>query len=227
MIPEAGPLLGRLLHPPRGDLGVCPGFDQIRADLLTGLFERTGAARDLDRLGDGAGARAALGRPAWLEIWEPTVTRAADAVSREIGRRLAAAAAVSRIPARRLKAALPTPEDRRVLEARLSAAGIRFETASARLGNSPSEWEEEFRKTVGTLEESWSGLIAVAREELAGWDSRAMELRQWRRPWTPLVIAGAGALTLATLAGLVLGGYLPTPAWFRPVAEWFWSLGWP
>ena len=227
MIPEAGPLLGRLLHPPRGDLGICPGLDQIRADLLTGLFDRTGAARDLDLVGDHAGARAALGRPAWLEIWEPAVQRAGEAVSLEIGRRLSAAAAVSRIPARRLKAALPGEEERRVLEARLSAAGIRFEAASARLAGAAGEWEEEFRKTVGALEESWSSLIAVAREELAGWDSRATELRQWRRPWTPLVIAGAGALTLATLAGLVLGGYLPTPAWFRPVAEWIWSLGWP
>lgn len=227
VIPEAGPLLGQLLHPPRSETGVCPGLDQIRADLLTALFDRTGAARDLDAVGDAAGARAALGRPSWLEVWEPAVARAAEVVGAEIVRRLAAAAAVSRIPKRRLREAMPDAEDRRVLEARLSAAGIPFEAASARMGAGSGDWEEEFRRTVGALEAAWAGLVAVAREELGGWDVRAADLRQWRRPWTPLLIAAATAFTFAILLGLVLGGYLPAPAWFRPVAEWVWSLGWP
>jgi hypothetical protein len=114
-----------------------------------------------------------------------------------------------------------------VLEARLSAAGIRFEAASARMLPGAGEWDEQFRRAVGALEEAWSGLVAVAREELGTWESRIAEVRQWQRPWARLVVAGVTALILAALAGLVLGGYLPAPAWFRPVAEWVWSLGWP
>ena len=55
MVPELGPSLGRLSDPPagpsdRGSLEIV--FDDIRLDLVTGIFDRAGAARSFAAAGD-------------------------------------------------------------------------------------------------------------------------------------------------------------------------------
>ncbi|MGQ0704027.1 MAG: hypothetical protein ACT4PM_12925 [Gemmatimonadales bacterium] len=200
---ELGPMLGRLFMPPDPSAPVERLLGPVRLGLLTGIFERTG----------------------WLSNWEKAVAAAEQGVSAEIERRLREAAAISRYPARRLSAELPAADDRRVLQARLSAAGIGFEEAVARLeaGLGTAFEAERVRLACGELQASWSRLIETAGAELARWDVRAAAIRSWRRPWWPLATATGLVLAGAIWLGLVLGGYLDVPGWLRPFAEWVWS----
>lgn len=226
-VPELGPMLGRLAAGWPDRAGGFAGLDAVRLDLVSALFDAAGSARARLAAGDPGGAAGALGPAAWLEAWERAVGAAGGAVSSEIARRLREAAAVSRFPAARLSAALPGEEDRRILQARLSAAGIGFEEAVSGLTSGRLPWEEALRHAAGELESSWERLAIAAQRELTVWDTRAAAIRDWKRPWTPLVVAGVLALAFAGWLGLVLGGYLPAPGWFRPVAEWVWNLPWP
>src|SRR5712671_1810364 len=126
-IPELGPLLGRLAgrwpEQPQG----FSGLEAVRLTLVSALFDRAGAARARLAAGDPSGAAEALGPAVWLEAWERAVGAASGAVAGEIVRRLREAGAVSRFPAARLSTSLPGEEDRHILQARLSAAGIGFE----------------------------------------------------------------------------------------------------
>ncbi len=224
VLPELGPLLGRLLAPPAEKFPAEAALDQVRLDLLTKLFERAGAARDFISLGDEPAARSALGGAVWLDVWGQAVAAAARTVSREIELRVREAAAVSRYPARRLATALPDAEAQRLLAARLSAAGIGLEEAAERLSEPSRPWHETLRRVAGELEASWERLLATARAELESWDGRAAVIGAWRRPWRPLLIVSALLLALATWLGLVLGGYLGAPTWLRPLTDWVWNL---
>jgi hypothetical protein len=227
LLPELGPLLGRLAAAEPERSRRAPGLEAVRLELVSALFERSGAARARLEAGDVAGAQAALGPGVWLELWERAIARAGDAVQGEMDRRLRRAAAESRLPARRLSALLPGEEDRRILGARLSAAGIGFESALHGLAGETVPWHDALRLAAGELESAWERLVLAADRELGVWDARAAAIRGWRRPWGPLVVSGAVLLALAIWLGLVLGGYLAVPGWFRPVAEWIWSLPWP
>ncbi len=81
--------------------------------------------------------------------------------------------------------------------------------------------------TSSELEAAWEELVITAHQELSTGDRRAAEIRQWKRPWTPLVVTGLLLLGFATWLGLVLGGYLPAPGWLGPLTQWFWNLPWP
>lgn len=196
---ELGPMLGRLVSPPDPAASAERLLGPVRLDLLTRVFEHSD----------------------WLPAWERAVAAAAETVPAEIERRLRDAAQAARYPARRFRAELPDAEDRQVLAARLSAAGIGFEEAVARLEAGPGE--ERVRSACGELEAAWSRLVDIAGEELARWELRAAALRAWRRPWWPLLAATGLALAGAAWLGLVLGGYLAVPGWLRPFAEWVWS----
>jgi hypothetical protein len=222
--PELGSLLGGLISPPGEKSPVEAGFEGVRLDLLTALFDRAGAARDSLQAGDDAGARSALGGPAWLEAWEHAVSDITRTVSEEIERRIRAAAAESRFPATRIAGKLPDAEERRVLAARLSAAGIALEASLELLSDASRPWSETLRRVAGELEAAWDQLLATARSELERGEARAAEVRRWRRSWRPLIIVAAVLLPLATWMGLVLGGYLRAPAWLRPFSDWVWNL---
>lgn len=202
-IPELGPLLGRLAAFPDQPLPGEALLSPVRLALLTAVFERNG----------------------WLPAWHRAVASAEQSVSAEIEARLRAAATVSRFPARRLASELPSQEDRGILAARLSAAGIGFEEAVGRLefASGDSRQDEYLRLVCGELEAAWSRLVSIASEELARWDLRALRVRSWQRPWTLLIIGATLLLSLAIWFGLVLGGYLNVPSWLHPTAEWIWS----
>lgn len=226
-LPELGPLLGRLIEVPAELTPADAALDVARVQMLTTLFQHAAAARALLARGDTSAARAVLGRPAWLEVWERAVSDASSAITAEITQRLRDAATTSRLPARRLAALLPGPEDRRVLAARLSAAGIGLEAAVFQLDDASTPWTDALRRTAGELEAAWEQLGVTAHRELSTWDQRSAEIRQWKRPWTPLVMIGLLLLGFTTWLGLVLGGYLSAPGWLRPIAQWFWNLPWP
>jgi hypothetical protein len=227
LLPELGPLLGRLAAAESERSRRDSGLEAVRLELVSALFERSGAARARLAAGDPTGARAALGPGVWLELWERAIARASDAIQGEINRRLRRAAAESRFPTRRLSALLPGEEDLRILEARLSAAGIGFESALHGLDGEKVPWHDALRLAAGELESAWERLVLAADRELGVWDARAAAIRGWKRPWGPLALSGAVLLALAIWLGLVLGGYLAVPGWFRPVAERIWSLPWP
>lgn len=224
LLPELGPLLGRLVGPPAEQSPIDAELDQIRLDLLTQLFERGRAARDVLSRGDSAAARAALGGGVWLDVWGHAVTAVTRALSEETQRRLREAAALSRYPARRLTQALPDAETLRLLAARLSATGMGLEEAALRMGEAAFPWLEGLRRMGGELEASWELLLAAARAELASLDARAAAIAAWRRPWRPFLIVTAVVLSLLVWLGLVLGGYLVAPEWLRPLTNWVWNL---
>jgi hypothetical protein len=45
------------------------------------------------------------------------------------------------------------------------------------------------------------------------------EVARWRKPLWPVAVVGLMAVGLAVWLGLVLGGYIDSPAWFT----WIWS----
>ena len=226
IIPELGPLLGTLVEP-AGSGAEDTALDQVRLSMVDALFDRAGTARRLLASGDDAGARSALGPRVWVGIWEDAAERGAAAVAQGIDRRIRQSADYSRYPRKRLLQQLPSEEDRRILAARLSAAGIGLESAAPVLESPGAEWQEAQRRMAGELEQSWHRLVHAAHEELAYWERKSQAIRAWRRPWWPLLLGGSAAMALSTWLGLMLGGYLPVPDPLRPVADWIWSLPWP
>lgn len=226
VLPELGPLLGKLAAADASDLRDRE-LEPVRLELLTAVFDRAGRARELVARGDAVGALTFLGRETWLEIWERAVAGVTAAVMTAIERQLREAATVSRIGRQRLAARLPSAEDRRILAARLSAAGMGLERRSIELGTSGALWGDTLRVIAGELAAAWEIAATLAHQEFAFWDRRIAEVRAWRRPWRPLAIGGATAIAVATWLGLVLGGYLPAPGFLKPLADWYWSIGWP
>jgi hypothetical protein len=204
-----------------------PELETVRIDLVGSLFERGRAARRRLAEGDADGARTMLGPSVWLELWDRAAAHASAAFKGAVEQELREAGAFSRYSPRRLRALMPTAEDARVLSAKFSAAGIGLESAAPQLSNPGVDWQEALRRAAGELEEGWRQLRNVAELEHASWSGRVTLVREWRRPWRPLVLGGLAALAAVTWIGLVIGGYLPVPGWFRPVAEWAWSLPWP
>lgn len=212
---ELGPWLGRLVTPPEPPTAAEALLSDVRLQLLTAVF----------------------GRTEWLTSWQAAVSRAAPLIAAEAETRVRQAGWESRFPARRLRQSLPADEDREILLARLSAAGIGLETVVSRLAarlmgplaetqeRSTRELEDagHLRMVCGELEVAWDRLISTANEELAKADRIAAEIRSWRRPLAPLLVGGTLLFAAATWVGLVLGGYISTPGWFLPVAELVWS----
>lgn len=226
LLPEIGPLLGGLVTPTPEHVTPVAGLDQVRLDLVSAILASAGAARARLADGDTAGAEEALGPQVWRSAWDRAVAAAAERVLEEIAARLHQAAQVSRMSPRRLAARLPGDEDRRVLKARLSAAGIALEDAAARLESGSLGGLEGLRRIAGELELAWAALAAAVRTELASWEPRIALVRSWRRGWTGFVIGSALALAASLWLGLVLGGYLPVPDWLYGFAQWAWGTGW-
>jgi len=223
-VPELGPLLGRLAHPePRGPAGF--PLDDIRLDLLSALYARTGLARRefADRKPDLA--RHQLSREAWLVVWQDAARRAADRVLERVDQEVAAAAAESRMPAKALARVAPGDEERRVTRNRISSAGIPLEQIEP--PELAAHWEDGLLHAAMALDASWERLERVVLEELAAHAGTVERVRRWRRPRALLWVGSAAGVTLALLLGLSLGGYLPAPGLLGVLQGWFWSLPWP
>jgi hypothetical protein len=240
MVPELGPSLGRLGEPPgtstdRGALDV--PLDDIRLNLVTGLFDVAGAARSFAAAGDREGAIASLGRVAWLELWERTVTAAANRLADVVNARLQEAAAVARLPRRRLSAILLSPEDVRAIASRLGSGGATLVSAldaleqtvpaaaasgqRGRLGQ--EEWQRALATTARRLESSWLALAASARSEQERWKAEIGRVQTWKRPTWPVWLVTFIISAVMTYLGLVFGGYLPVPQVLQAAAEIWWS----
>lgn len=240
LIPELGPSLGRLVDPPlmrgsRGSLDLV--LDDIRLNLVTGIFELAGAARSFAATGDRQGAISSLSRVAWLSLWEQAVAASAERLAVVVNARLGEAAAESRLPARQLEAFLLKAEDVRAIASRLGSGGAGFvgaldaleqtvpgAAASGSRGRaSEEEWQRALAAAARRLESAWLALVAGARAEQDRWKAEIERARAWRRPTLTLWLLSAGVLAVFTYLGLVFGGYLPVPAPLRPLAELWWA----
>jgi hypothetical protein len=224
VVPELGPLLGRLtdsaVMTPRTSLGL----DDIRYALVTELFDLGAKARALAVSGDVAGAASALGRRGWLEAWERAVSAVAQRVADRADARLRAAAAESRMPAKQLDRLLLDEEERRSIGLRLGVAGGPFVAALDALeAAGPAGWQDALGHVARRLEVAWDALVRTAAEEEAAWTGEADRVRAWRRTRWPLWVITAAVLAAAIYLGLVLGGFVTVPEFLRPLADYWWS----
>ncbi|HEY3011228.1 MAG TPA: hypothetical protein VGJ36_00680 [Gemmatimonadales bacterium] len=243
IVPELGPSLGRLSDPPaslseRGGLNI--GFEDIRLDLVTGIFDVAGAARSFAASGDRQGAIASLGRVAWLDIWERAVAAAAQRLADAVNAHLRDAAAESHFPPRRLPEILLSAEDVRAIGSRLGSGGASFvsaldaleQTVPAAAASGPrgrlgqEEWQLALATVARRLESAWLALADAARTEQVRWRAEIERVRAWRRRRWPLWVVTLFVLLTVTYLGLVLGGYLPVPTVLRGLAELWWSRLW-
>lgn len=195
-------MLGRLAMPP-----VARPWEAIRLDLLDTLVTR----------------RTEAGLPQHLctTAWATAAAALASAVVEEAGRAITAAAAHARYPDRRLAPLLPDAEQHDMLLQRLLAAAIPLE----RLADAP-ETTATHRARGAALEAAWDEAIRIAQTETVRWRGVAARVAAWRRPWTPVIIAGGVVVLLALIIAAWLGGQLDAPEWFTPIATWFWGLPW-
>jgi hypothetical protein len=236
-VPELGPSLGGLTDPPlpgpRSPLGV--SYDDIRLELVTGIFDLAGAGRGFAAAGDRDGVMASLGRVEWMRLWEHAVGTAAARIGEAANARLRQAAGESRFPARRLRAMLLTPIDVRATAARLGSGGAPFvaaldaleETVHTSSGTRPGdrldEWRNALEAAARRLESAWMALLTVANFEEQHWRSEAERVRGWRRPMWPVWLVSTIVVAAVGYVGLVLGGYLPVPPALMGLAQFWWN----
>ncbi len=233
-IPELGPLLGRLADPADARASVVP-LDDIRMRLVSDLFELAGAARSFAEAGDLAAAAQSLNRYGWLAAWERAVAAAADRVADRIEARLRSAASESRLPGRRLQRVLLTSDERRGIGVRLGSGGALLVDAldemersvreTARQGQAGAGWRDALAAVARRLEAAWLSLVSAAAAEEAAWQEDVADVRTWRRARWPVWVITVVVIAACAWLAAVLGGFIDSPSWFRPVAEWWWSRG--
>ena len=238
VVPELGPSLGRLVDPPPSPPGALRvALDDIRLDLVTGVFDLAGAARSFAAAGDHDGAIASLGRVAWLGLWEKAVGATATRIAAEANAGLRLASEESRYPVRRLDRMALTDEDIRAIGARLGSGGAPFVAAldtveqAVRVTGSvrgrgeagAQAWRGALGAAARRLESAWLALEDAARIEQERWAAEIARVRSWRRPTWPVWLVTAVVVGAALYLGLVLGGYLPVPPALTGLAAFWWS----
>jgi hypothetical protein len=169
-----------------------------------------------------AASRAPLDGSVWLTAWQQAMEAIRDQVISEAADSLERAAVRSKFPAGRLADLRPNAESAEALLNRLLAEGEPLE----RLGG-PASDAAMIRARGAVLQSGWDAVNRIVVAERAHWGGVAREVATWRRPWRPLVIAAGVSVSLAATLAAMLGGLVPTPAWFAPVTDWFWNLPWP
>ena len=236
-IPELGPSLGRLIDPPPAPLGALRvPLDDVRIDLVTGVFDLAGASRSFAAAGDRDGAMASLGRVALLGLWEKAVATAAGRIAAEANAGLKAAAEESRYPRRRLSARRLTEQDARAIAARLGSGGAPFvgsldaleqasnQAAGARGREGPfAAWQAAVTAMARRLEAAWTALEDTSRAEQTRWAAEIEQVRRWHRPTWPIWLVTTVVVAAAAYLGLVLGGYLPVPPALEGLATLVWT----
>jgi hypothetical protein len=227
-VPELAPSLGRLLVPRRLDPLWVP-LDDVREELATRVLELGGEARaaavreERDRVLD------AVSRSAWLVAWEHAVRRAGARVSEAVDGEIERTARRVRMgPLLRRRRQLSGSE-RRAIAARLAsgaggegliAALDALEAAAARVRDASvldkaahAEWQEALRTAARRLEAAWLALEAAVADERHRWAAEIEAVARWRPSLWPVIALWTPLAAALVWLGLVLGGYLPAPAW--------------
>ena len=229
-VPELAPSLGRIIVPRRQQPPWVP-LDDIREELATRVLElggegRAAATREAD--GDErARILETTGRRAWAAAWDHAVRRAAGRVAEALDAGLKHTARQVRLPHRRLRRYLLTSAEKRAIAARLGTGGATFvaaldaldEAAARAAGASVLEkdahaaWQEALRTVARRLETAWLALETEVEEERLRWMSESEALAAWRPALWPIFVVWVPLAVLLVWLGLVLGGYVPAPAW--------------
>ncbi len=224
LLPELGPALGRLVHPAESGNEVERLLAPVRLALVTRLLGAAGAARRALAEGDEAAAREALAPTVWAGLWDRAAEEATALVTERLDRRIEAAAAAARMPARRAARHRIAETEHRAIHARLGAgAGALLRAASELEPLRGDEWAARVPAAARRLESAWAALSAAAAREVEEWGPDIQAVAAWRPARWPVWAVTAAVLLAALWAGLVLGGYLPVPAALRPAAEFVWS----
>lgn len=227
-IPELGPYLGRVVS----GTGRTPGglhLDGVRLRLATRIFESAGEARRLASRENRTAAVEAIGREAWLAAWDEAVGSTVTLLLDRVRAQLAAEARAVRLPARRRRKVLPGAEEARIAGARLGSAGTGLVqaleeldrcafpavTATGLESDAMAAWQRALRLAGRRVEAAWLALEDEVAAEAARWQQEADLLARWRRPVIGMAFLGAIGTLVALWLGLILGGYLSSPEWFR------------
>lgn len=236
-VPELAPSLGRIIVPRRLFDPWVP-LDDIREDLATRVLElggegRAAAARDTEA-GSGESGRQSrarilevTGRRAWAAAWDNAVRRAASRVADALDAEITRAARQVRMPRRRLRRHLLTNAEKRAIAARLGTGGGAFvaaldalEAAAGRMSDASvlekdahADWQEALRTVARRLEAAWLALEGEVDEEQGRWNPDIAAVAAWRPALWPAMALWLPLGVLLLWAGLILGGYVPAPAW--------------
>jgi hypothetical protein len=238
-VPELGPSLGRLVVPTPGHAGPAGPWmtvDDLRLGMVTQLFELAGDARRWSGEGERELALATLNREAWQGVWRNTVHTVAARTAAVLSRRLAAAAAEARIPARRARNLAVTNDEVEALAIRLDRGSgpliralydLDHAAHAVRSAQAPAEQVQLWQDALGTaarrLEAAWIELEVQLGDEWRNWEREIGEIRRWRRPFWPVLLTAALLVLGLGYFGFVLGGYLPVPEVLRPLVERIWD----
>ncbi len=231
-VPELAPSLGRIIVPRRLFDPWVP-LDDIREELATRVLElggdgRAAAAREAEGGGqDRARILDVTGRRAWAAAWENAVRRAGARVADALAAEITRTARQVRLPRRRLRRHLLSNAEKRAIVARLGTGGGTFvaaldalETAAGRVTDASvlekdahAEWQEALRTVARRLEAAWLALEAEVEEEHTRWTPEIDAVAAWRPLLWPIFVVWTPLSILLVWLGLILGGYLPAPAW--------------
>src|SRR6266581_3329844 len=214
-VPELAPSLGRIVVPRRLFDPWVP-LDDIREELATRVLElggdgRAAAAREAASQ-DRARLLEVTGRRAWAAAWEHAVRRAGGRVADALDAEITRTARQVRLPRRRLRRRLLSNAEKRAIVARLGTGGGTFvaaldalETAAGRVADA-SVLEKDAHA-------EWLALEAEVEEERGRWMPEFDAVSAWRPPLWPIFVVWTPLSIILIWLGLILGGYLPAPAW--------------
>ena len=232
-VPELGPSIGKLVTGyGRRVAGV--DLDYFRMQLANRVIETAGEARMLAANEEREAAVAALGREAWLSIWEEAVGAVSARLTQRLNDHFDGIARAVDMPPRLRAAVLLDDAERRGVAARLGGSGAGFisavdaieDKAGAVLSATGLErhaleaWQESLKFIARRLEAAWIELESTVEEEVLRWLGVASELTQWRRPLWPVVVFGVVTTAAALWLGLIAGGFLGVPSWVARLMPW-------
>lgn len=225
-VPELAPSLGRVIVTQRLDAPWVP-LDDIREELATAVLELAGDGRGAAVREDRAQVLEVTGRRAWAAAWDRAVRRAAARVADALDAEIARTALQVRLPRRRLRRQQLANAEKRAIAARLGtggapfvaaldeldAAAVRVQGATVLDKDAHADWQEALRTAARRVEAAWLALEAEVEEERHRWTPEIETLSRWRPPLWPIALFWAPVAAVLVWLGLVLGGYLPAPAW--------------
>ena len=225
-VPELAPSLGRIIVPRRQTEPWVP-LDDIREELATRVLELGGEGRAAAAREDRGVVLETTSRRTWAAAWDHAVRRAAARIADAIDAELTRTAQRVRLPRRRLRKLLLTGGEKRAIVARLGTGGGTFvaaldelETAASRAADASvlekdahASWQEALRTVARRLEAAWLALEEEVEEEHRRWQPEIDTLAKWRPRLWPVLVAWIPLAVLLVWLGLVVGGYVPAPAW--------------
>jgi hypothetical protein len=225
-VPELSSPLGRLIVPRRLEEPWIP-LDDAREELATRVIELAGEGRRAAEREDREAVLAATSSGAWLAAWEQSVRAVAERVAKALDQEIELAARRARMPQRRWQKRLLASSERRALAARLATGGESFVAALRALESASTvvrqasvldrdahaAWQEALRAAARRLEAAWLELEAAVAAERARWLPEIGDVAAWRPSLWPVFVLWTPFAALVIWLGLVLGGYLPAPAW--------------